>query len=243
MTSAVVGGKTLTRRTEGGQVIYDGFIDTGGGSSSGSNDYIGAGTEAFPYGQFLGVVTLSASKYKINIFDYADGIKGNSLAGDEPGILIQYGSLSDGTSRLEYGHTGPEQVSILILNNYDQDLFFPSPVHQNGYGYTTHPVRLKPQQATVWAALTANVEAFDNGWKPAPGVTPVALPTPQAWHGDYQSDISLYLGGMPPWFTAVWGGLYAFNEDVAPFVYYSDDPATSIGRMNIATCYDVVYDP
>lgn len=28
MTSAVVGGKTLTRRTEGGQVIYDGFIDT-----------------------------------------------------------------------------------------------------------------------------------------------------------------------------------------------------------------------
>lgn len=28
ITSAVVGGKTLTRRTEGDQVIYDGFIDT-----------------------------------------------------------------------------------------------------------------------------------------------------------------------------------------------------------------------
>jgi hypothetical protein len=36
MTSAVVGGKTLTRRTEGGQVIYDGFIDTSGGGGSGS---------------------------------------------------------------------------------------------------------------------------------------------------------------------------------------------------------------
>ena len=35
MTSAVVGGKTLTRRTEGGQVIYDGFIDTGGGGGGG----------------------------------------------------------------------------------------------------------------------------------------------------------------------------------------------------------------
>ena len=44
MTSAVVGGKTLTRRTEGGQVIYDGFIDTSGdtsGDSSGSGSGIG----------------------------------------------------------------------------------------------------------------------------------------------------------------------------------------------------------
>jgi hypothetical protein len=30
MTSAVVGGKTLTRRTEGGQVIYDGSVDSAG---------------------------------------------------------------------------------------------------------------------------------------------------------------------------------------------------------------------
>jgi hypothetical protein len=29
-TSAVVGGKTLTRRTEGGQVIYDGSVDSAG---------------------------------------------------------------------------------------------------------------------------------------------------------------------------------------------------------------------
>ena len=43
MTSAVVGGKTLTRRTEGGQVIYDGFIDTDTGGAGGGG---GGGIQA-----------------------------------------------------------------------------------------------------------------------------------------------------------------------------------------------------
>ena len=61
LASATIGDKTLTRRTEGGQVIYDAAGSGGGG---GSNDYIGAGTEDFPYGQFLGVAILSADKTK-----------------------------------------------------------------------------------------------------------------------------------------------------------------------------------
>jgi hypothetical protein len=206
LESAAIGDKTFTRRTKGGQVIYDGAGSAAGGDGSGGS-FGAVGNADFPIGTFLGVAKATVPYAGGNSVGYNHlSYSGEESWGGDEGVV--FGSYGQGNEQ-SFGGSG--RWSAIIINAYDETLFCVGLAHipivlLPGYGFIyTHTA---PYTPATWIGITTdwephvlgNYNGGTAGWSGrSDELTASDIVLMNYWTRGQSRNCQFFLGGIPPW--------------------------------------------